>query len=46
MLELTAQHQFHFDSCRMPLNVMDYHFRSFAHQVLPKLVGQGIGRWR
>jgi hypothetical protein len=26
----------------MPLNVMDYHFRSFAHQVVPKLVEQGI----
>lgn len=42
MLEIAAQHQFHFDSCQMPLNVMDYHFRSFAHQVLPKLVEQGI----
>jgi hypothetical protein len=27
----------------MPLNVMDAHFRSFSHQVLPKLVEQGIG---
>ena len=26
----------------MPLNVMDAHFRSFAHQVVPKLVEQGI----
>jgi aryl-alcohol dehydrogenase-like predicted oxidoreductase len=42
MLELAAQHNFHFDSCQMPLNVMDYHFRSFAHQVVPKLVEQGI----
>jgi len=42
MLEVAAQHQFHFDSCQMPLNPMDYHFRSFAHQVLPKLVEQGI----
>ena len=41
MLELAAQHKFHFDSCQMPLNVMDYHFRSFAHQVVPKLVEQG-----
>jgi aryl-alcohol dehydrogenase-like predicted oxidoreductase len=43
MLEVAAQHQFHFDSCQMPLNVMDFHFRSFAHQVVPKLVEQGIG---
>jgi aryl-alcohol dehydrogenase-like predicted oxidoreductase len=42
MLEIAQQHNFHFDSCQMPLNVMDYHFRSFAHQVLPKLVEQGI----
>jgi aryl-alcohol dehydrogenase-like predicted oxidoreductase len=42
MLEVAAQHQFHFDSCQMPLNLMDYHFRSFAHQVVPKLVEQGI----
>ncbi|MBZ5621956.1 MAG: aldo/keto reductase [Acidobacteriia bacterium] len=42
MLEMASQHQFHFDSCQMPLNVMDYHFRSFAHQVVPKLVEQGI----
>jgi aryl-alcohol dehydrogenase-like predicted oxidoreductase len=43
MLEVAAQHQFHFDACQMPLNLMDYHFRSFAHQVVPKLVEQGIG---
>ncbi len=42
MLELAAQHSFHFDTCQMPLNLMDYHFRSFAHQVVPKLVEQGI----
>jgi hypothetical protein len=26
----------------MPLNVMDAHFRSFEHQVLPKLLEEGI----
>jgi hypothetical protein len=26
----------------MPLNVLDYHFRSFAHQVVPRLVKEGI----
>src|SRR5260221_6117772 len=25
----------------MPLNVLDYHFRSFAHQVVPRLVKEG-----
>jgi aryl-alcohol dehydrogenase-like predicted oxidoreductase len=43
MLELAAERKFHFDTCQMPLNVMDAHFRSFSHQVLPKLVEQGIG---
>jgi predicted aldo/keto reductase-like oxidoreductase len=42
MLEIAAQHGYHFDSCQMPLNVMDAHFRSFTHMVVPKLVAQGI----
>ncbi len=43
MLEVAAQHHFHFDTVQMPLNVMDAHFRSFTHQVLPVLVKEGIG---
>jgi predicted aldo/keto reductase-like oxidoreductase len=43
MLETAAKHRFHFDTVQMPLNVMDAHFRSFEHQVLPKLIEQGIG---
>jgi predicted aldo/keto reductase-like oxidoreductase len=43
MLETARQHQFHFDAVQMPLNVMDAHFRSFQHQVLPVLVKEGIG---
>ena len=42
MLELAAANKFRFDSCQMPLNVMDAHFRSFGHQVLPRLVEQGM----
>src|SRR6202790_2667340 len=42
MLDVAAQHKFHFDSCQMPLNVLDYHFRSFTHQVVPRLVKEGI----
>jgi predicted aldo/keto reductase-like oxidoreductase len=42
MLEVAAAHGFHFDSCQMPLNLMDAHFRSFVQQVMPKLVEQGI----
>jgi aryl-alcohol dehydrogenase-like predicted oxidoreductase len=43
MLEAAAKHNFHFDAVQMPLNVLDAHFRSFAHQVLPELVKAGIG---
>lgn len=43
MLETAAKNDFHFDTVQMPLNVMDAHFRSFEHQVLPKLVERGIG---
>jgi aryl-alcohol dehydrogenase-like predicted oxidoreductase len=42
MLELAAANKFRFDSCQMPLNVMDAHFRSFGHHVLPRLVEQGM----
>jgi len=43
MLEVAAEHRFHFDSAQMPLNLLDAHFRSFARLVVPKLVDQGIG---
>ena len=43
MLEVAQAHNFHFDSAQMPLNILDAQFRSFAHQVVPKLVEQGIG---
>ena len=42
MLQVAEERGFHFDSCQMPLNVMDAHFRSFAHLVLPYLVAHGI----
>lgn len=42
MLDVAAHHQFHFDTCQMPLNVMDAHFRSFEKQVLPRLLKDGI----
>jgi len=43
MLQVAAEHGFHYDTVQMPLNVMDAHFRSFAQMVLPELVKQGIG---
>lgn len=42
MLDVAAAHNFHFDSCQMPLNVMDAHFRSFGQTVVPRLVQEGI----
>lgn len=42
MLAVAAERGFHFDAVQMPLNVMDAHFRSFAHLVLPYLVQHGI----
>jgi predicted aldo/keto reductase-like oxidoreductase len=42
MLEEAKAHNFAFDSAQMPLNILDAQFRSFAHQVVPKLVAQGI----
>jgi aryl-alcohol dehydrogenase-like predicted oxidoreductase len=43
MLEVAAKHHAHFDAAQMPLNVMDAHFRSFGHKVVPVLVKEGIG---
>ena len=42
MLDIARDHQFHFDAVQMPLNVMDAHFRSFTHNVLPVLNREGI----
>ncbi len=43
MLQVAAEHGFHFDTAQMPLNVMDAHYRSFGQMVLPELVKQQIG---
>jgi predicted aldo/keto reductase-like oxidoreductase len=43
MLEIAAKHGFHFETVQMPVNVMDAHFRSFTHKVMPELVKQQIG---
>jgi len=43
MLEVAARHNFEFDTVQMPLNVMDAHFRSFQHYVVPVLVKKKIG---
>jgi hypothetical protein len=43
MLQVADQHGFQFDTVQMPVNVMDYHFRSFTNQVLPELTKRNIG---
>lgn len=43
MLAVAREHNFRFDTVQMPLNVMDAHFRSFGHHVLPVLVREQIG---
>jgi predicted aldo/keto reductase-like oxidoreductase len=43
MLAVAGAYKFRFDAVQMPLNVMDAHFRSFEHQVVPALVKDGIG---
>ncbi|HVZ19086.1 MAG TPA: aldo/keto reductase [Terriglobales bacterium] len=43
MLNVASQHNFHFDTVQMPLNVMDAHFESFEKKVLPRLVKENIG---
>jgi len=42
MLDEARKRNIHFDAVQMPLNVMDAHFRSFGHDVLPVLVRDGI----
>jgi aryl-alcohol dehydrogenase-like predicted oxidoreductase len=42
MLEVARKNRFHFDAVQMPLNVLDAHYRSFEHEVLPLLAREGI----
>ena len=42
MLDVAARHGFHFDAVLFPSNVMDAHFRSFAHEVMPRAVRERI----
>jgi predicted aldo/keto reductase-like oxidoreductase len=43
MLTVAREHGLRFDAVQMPLNVMDAHFRSFEHKVVPELVKEEIG---
>ena len=37
------EQDFAWDTCQLPVNVLDYHYRSFQRQMLPQLVDRGIG---
>lgn len=43
MFETAEKHGFRFDTVQMPINVMDAHFRSFQHEVMPVAKRQGTG---
>ena len=43
MLEQANKHNFAYDTVQMPLNVLDAHFRSFAHAVVPEAHKAGLG---
>ncbi|RXH54964.1 aldo/keto reductase [Granulicella sibirica] len=43
MFETAQKHGFKFDTVQMPVNVMDAHFRSFTHEVMPVALKQGTG---
>src|SRR5262249_26154355 len=40
-LDMLTRHEW--DTVQMPVNVCDYHYRSFARQVIPQAVKRGIG---
>jgi aryl-alcohol dehydrogenase-like predicted oxidoreductase len=42
-IEIADKHGFTFDTVQMPLNVLDAHFRSFEHHVLPVAVKKHMG---
>ena len=43
MLETAKKNNFDFDTVQMPINVLDAHYKSFEHQVLPVLRERNIG---
>jgi aryl-alcohol dehydrogenase-like predicted oxidoreductase len=42
MLEVARANQFHFDTVQMPINVLDAHYRSFEHEVIPVAQRDGV----
>jgi predicted aldo/keto reductase-like oxidoreductase len=42
MLEVARAHGVRFDAVQLPINPLDWHFKSFQRRVVPELVKQGI----
>jgi predicted aldo/keto reductase-like oxidoreductase len=42
MLEVARAHGVRFDAVQLPINPLDWHFRSFQRRVVPELVKEGI----
>jgi aryl-alcohol dehydrogenase-like predicted oxidoreductase len=42
MLEVARANGFHFDTVQMPINVLDAHYRSFEHEVIPVAQRDGV----
>ena len=43
LLKKMLDKEFHWDTAQMPINLLDYHYRSFTKDVLPILVERDIG---
>jgi predicted aldo/keto reductase-like oxidoreductase len=43
ILQKMLDQEFPWDTCQMPINVLDAHYRSFQLQILPQLIQRGIG---
>jgi predicted aldo/keto reductase-like oxidoreductase len=43
ILQKMLDQDFPWDTCQMPINVLDAHYRSFQREILPQLNARGIG---
>lgn len=43
ILQTMLEQEFEWDTCQMPVNALDAHYRSFQREILPQLNQRGIG---
>ncbi|MFW6269980.1 MAG: aldo/keto reductase [Bacillota bacterium] len=43
LMEIMLNFDFPWDTVQMPLNLFDYHYRSFTKNLLPRVIDKGIG---